>query len=202
VSGKPSLCASIGYLKLMSAQLEKRYFNVDEYYRMVQAGVLKPEDRVELIEGEIIKMSPIGSPHAACVSRLNDLLHSLDKRKVMVRIQNPIRLDDFSEPVPDVVILKPRRDYYSARHPIPSDVFMIIEVADTSVVSDRHIKIPLYARSLIPEVWLVNLSKRVIETYFHPVEGSYRKSRKYKRGETVVAQSVPGLVFKLNDIFG
>ena len=186
----------------MSAQLEKRYFNVDEYYRMARAGVLKPEDRVELIEGEVIKMSPIGSPHAACVSRLNDLLHNLDKRKVMVRIQNPIRLDDFSEPVPDVAILKPRRDYYSTRHPIPSDVFMIIEVADTSVVSDRHIKIPLYARSLIPEVWLVNLSKKVIETYFNPVEGSYRKPRKYKRGETVVAQYVPGLELQVNDIFG
>src|SRR5918992_2331967 len=97
----------------MSAQLEKRYFNVDEYYRMARASILKPDDRVELIEGEIIKMSPIGSPHAACVSRLDDLLHDFDKRKVMVRIQNPIRLDDFSEPVPDVVILKSRRDYYS-----------------------------------------------------------------------------------------
>ncbi len=186
----------------MSAQLEKRYFNVDEYYRMARAGVLKPEDRVELIEGEIIKMSPIGSPHAACVSRLDDLLHDLDKRKVMVRIQNPIRLDNFSEPVPDVAILKPRRDYYSARHPIPSDVLVIIEVANTSVVADRHIKIPLYARSLIPEVWLVNLPKKVIETYFNPGEGSYRNSRKYKRGETVVAHSVPGLKFEVKDILG
>ena len=186
----------------MSAQLEKRYFNVDEYYRMARAGVLKPDDRVELIEGEIIKMSPIGSPHAACVSRLSYLLHNLDKRKMLVRIQNPIRLDDFSEPVPDVAILKPRRDYYSARHPIPSDALVIIEVANTSVVTDRHIKIPLYARSLIPEVWLVNLPKKVIETYFNPVEGSYRKSRKYKRGETVVAHSVPGLKFEVNDILG
>ena len=187
----------------MSAQLEKRYFNVDEYYRMERAGILKPDDRVELIEGEIIKMSPIGSPHAACVSRLEYLLHNLlDTRKVMVRIQHPIRLDNFSEPVPDVAIVKPRRDFYSARHPIPSDVFVIIEVANTSVVADRHIKIPLYARALISEVWLVNLPKRVIETYFNPGEGSYRKSRKYKRGETVVAHSVPGLKFEVNDILG
>ena len=186
----------------MSAQLEKRYFNVDEYYRMARASILKPDDRVELIEGEIIKMSPIGSPHAACVSRLDDLLHDFDKRKVMVRIQNPIRLDDFSEPVPDVVILKSRRDYYSTRHPIPSDVFIIIEVAETSVVADRHIKIPLHARSLIPEVWLINLPKKVIEVYFDPVAGSYRKSRKYKRGETAVAQSVPGLELEVNDILG
>ena len=186
----------------MSAQLEKRYFNVDEYYRMARAGVLKPDDRVELIEGEIIKMSPIGSPHAACVSRLEYLLHNLDQRKVMVRIQSPIRLDNFSEPVPDVAIVKPRRDFYSARHPVPSDVFVIIEVANTSVVADRHIKVPLYARSLIPEVWLVNLSKNVIETYFNPGEGSYHNSRKYKRGETVVAHSIPGLKFEVKDILG
>ena len=186
----------------MSAQLEKRYFNVDEYYRMARAGVLKPDDRVELIEGEIIKMSPIGSPHAACVSRLDDLLHNINKPKVMVRIQNPIRLDNFSEPVPDVAILKPRRDYYSTRHPAPSDVLVIIEVADTSVVADRHIKIPLYARSLIPEVWLVNLPKKVIETYFNPGEGSYCNSRKYKRDEIVVGRSVPNLKFEVNDILG
>ena len=105
----------------MSAQLEKRYFNVDEYYRMARAGVLKPDDRVELI---------------------------------------------------------------------------------TSVLADRHIRIPLYARSLIPEVWLVNLPKKIIETYFNPGEGSYSKSRRYKRGDTVVAHSVPGLKFEVKDILG
>lgn len=183
----------------MSAQFEKRYFNVDEYYRMAQAGVLTPDDRVELIEGEIIKMGPIGSPHAACVSRLNDLLRDL--QKTMVRIQNPIRLNEFSEPVPDIVILKSRKDYYAARHPIPSDVFLIIEVSDTSVVSDRHVKVPLYARAHIPEVWLINLPKKVIEVYCEPLEGAYRKSRKFKRGESLVALSVPGLEIKVDDIF-
>jgi Uma2 family endonuclease len=186
----------------MSAQLEKRYFNVDEYYRMARAGVLKPDDRVELIEGEIIKMSPIGSPHAACVSRLNDLLRSLEKRKAMVRIQNPIRLNEFSEPVPDIVLLKSRRDYYSARHPIPSDVFLIMEVADTSLLSDRKVKVPLYARALIQEVWLVNLPKKIVEVYYEPAGGTYRRSRKHHRGEAVVAESIPGLELKVNDIFG
>ncbi len=191
-----------GRNKNMSAQLEKRHFNVDEYYRMARAGVLKPDDRLELIEGEIIKMAPIGSPHAACVSRLNDLFSNLDKRKTMVRVQNPIRLDDFSEPVPDLVLLKPRKDYYASRHPIPSDIVLVIEVADTSIHSDRHVKIPLYARALIPEVWLVNLPRKVIEVYSEPIDGAYRRSHKYKNGETIVAGSISGLNLKVADILG
>jgi Uma2 family endonuclease len=186
----------------MSAQLEKRYFNVDEYYRMARAGVLKPDDRVELIEGEIIKMSPIGSPHAACVSRLDDLLRSLAKPKIMIRVQNPIRLSDFSEPVPDITLLRPRKDYYAARHPVPKDVFLIIEVGDTTVLTDRHIKVPLYAGAGIPEIWLINLPKKIVEVYFDPFESHYRKSRKHKRGETVVAESIFGLSIRVSDILG
>lgn len=169
---------------------------------MARAGVLKPDDRLELIEGEVIKMAPIGSPHAACVSRLNDLLSSLDKRKTMVRVQNPIRISDFSEPVLDIALLKPRKDYYSSRHPTPSDVFLVMEVADTSVHSDRQVKVPLYARALIPEVWLINLPRKIIEVYYEPVEGAYRKSRKHKIGETVVPGSVSGLELKVSDILG
>ncbi len=187
---------------VMSAQLEKRYFNVDEYYRMARAGVLKPDDRVELIEGEIVKMSPIGSPHAACVSRLDDLLRSQEKPRTMIRSQNPVRLNEFSEPVPDIALLRPRKDYYSARHPIPSDVLLIIEVGDTSVLSDRHFKVPLYARAEIPEVWLVNLPKKIVEVYCDPAEGVYRKSRKHKHGEIVAAESVSGLKLKVSDILG
>lgn len=188
--------------KGMSAQLEKRYFNVDEYYRMARAGVLKPDDRLELLEGKIIKMAPIGSPHAACVSRLDDLLSSLDRRKMMVRVQNPVRLDDFSEPVPDLVLLKPRKDYYASRHPVPSDVFLVIEVADTSMPSDRHVKLPLYARTLIPELWLVNLPRKVIEVYSEPLDGAYRQSHKYRQGDSIGNGSTSGLNLKVADILG
>src|SRR5216684_564312 len=131
----------------MSAQLEKRHFNVTEYYQMAKAGVLKPDDRVELIEGEIVKMSPIGSPHAACVCRLYESLPNVVKGRALVWVQNPVRLNDFSEPVPDIALLKPRKDYYAARHPTPADVLLIIEVADSTLLTDRNIKIPLYARS-------------------------------------------------------
>jgi Uma2 family endonuclease len=186
----------------MSALLEKRYFNVDEYYRMAEAGVLKPDDRVELIEGEIIKMSPIGSPHAACVSRLNDLLQTANRSNAIVAIQNPVRLSEFSEPVPDIALLKRRKDYYAARHPGPADVFLLMEVAQTTVLPDRNIKIPLYARSEVPEVWLVNLPKKLVEVYSREAGGRYRKSAKYRRGEIVSSEILPELKLAVNDILG
>jgi Uma2 family endonuclease len=149
----------------MSAQLEPRRFNVTEYYQMAEAGILTPDDRVELIEGEVIKLSPIGSKHAACVSRIiRQLILSLGE-KATISPQNPVRLNNFSEPVPDIAVLKRRDDAYAEHHPFPEDVLLLIEVADTSVVKDRNVKVPLYAASGIPEVWLVNIPAQVIEVY-------------------------------------
>jgi Uma2 family endonuclease len=186
----------------MSAQPEKRTFNVDEYYRMARAGVLKPDDRVELIEGEIVKMSPIGSPHAACVSRLNSLLQSMLGRTAIISVQNPVRLNDFSEPVPDVTVLKRRKDFYSSHHPRPSEVRLIIEVAETTLLYDRRIKVPLYARNSIPEVWLVNLPKKLIEEYFEVAGGRNRQLQKCKRDEKIESAALPGLSFNVSEIFG
>jgi len=167
---------------------------------MARAGVLTPDDRVELIEGEIVKMSPIGSPHAACVSRLNSLLQSILGENAIVSVQNPVQLNDFSEPVPDVTLLKPQKDFYSSGHPGPADVLLIIEVAETTVISDRNVKVPLYARNSIPEVWLVNLPKKLIEEYFEVADGRYLKSKKYKRGENIVSATIPGLSLRVSDI--
>ena len=186
----------------MSAQFEPRRFNVTEYYQMAKAGVLKPDDRVELLEGEIIKMSPIGSPHAACVARSSDALRRITKRATIIWVQNPVRLNDFSEPVPDIALLKPRKDFYAARHPTPADVLLIIEVADTTLLKDRNVKVPLYARAGIPETWLVNLPKQLIEVYSELLKGKYRKCRKFKRGETVVSTTVAGLSLKVSDVLG
>jgi len=184
----------------MSAELEPRRFNVTEYYRMAEAGVLTPDDRVELIEGEIIKMSPIGSPHAACVARLARLLQNAVREKAIVWIQNPVRLSEFSEPVPDLALLSPRKNYYAARHPTPADALLVIEVADTTLLKDRNVKIPLYARAGIPETWLVNLPKETIEVYIDLHNGKYRKCRKYKRSEVVEHPKVKGLSLKVSDI--
>lgn len=186
----------------MSAQLEPRRFNVSEYYKMAKAGILKPDDRVELIEGEIIKMSAIGSPHASRVTRLVRLLSRALGDTVVLSPQNPVRLDNFSEPVPDIALLKLRDDYYATRHPTPTDTLLLIEVADSSLLKDRNIKLPLYARAGIPELWLANLPKEMIEVYSDPLHGKYRKCRKFKRGEVVKSPTVKGLTLKVNEILG
>ena len=184
----------------MSAELQKWHFNVEQYYRLAEVGVLKPDDRVELIEGEIIRMSPIGSGHAACVRALSVAFNDLFGKTYLASIQSPVRLDDFSEPEPDLALLRPRDDFYAERHPIPEDVFLIVEVADTTVLTDRNVKIPLYARFGIRESWLVNLPKKVIEVYSDPAGGSYRNQLKFEKGETLVSPTVPDLTLKVDDI--
>jgi Uma2 family endonuclease len=186
----------------MSVQYEKRYFNVVEYYRMAEAGVLSPDDRVELIEGEIVKMSPIGSRHAACVRRLDALLNRETSNLTQVSVQNPVRLNDFSEPEPDIALLKPRDDFYADSHPIPADVLLIIEVADTSVEYDRSIKVPLYARAGIPQVLIVNMPSEVIESYAEPVNGAYQKFMRAQRGEPVEIILLPNLSLSVDVVLG
>jgi Uma2 family endonuclease len=137
----------------MALQVSRRLFTVHEYDQMVQAGILHEDDRVELIEGEIIEMAAIGSRHAACVNRLVQLFVMHVAGQAIVHAQNPIRLSERTEPEPDLSLLKPRPDFYAAGHPGPQDVLLVIEVADSSIGFDREIKIPLYARAGIPEVW-------------------------------------------------
>ncbi len=123
----------------MASKPAKKYFTVEEYYRMSETGILKESDRVELIHGEVFEMSPIGSQHAACVKRLAEILHDSLGKSVIIGIQDPIRLSKYSEPQPDISILKRKKDYYASAHPTPGDVPIIIEVADTSVEFDRNI---------------------------------------------------------------
>lgn len=185
---------------MMSAELQKWHFNVEQYYRLAEAGVLKPDDRVELIEGEIIKMSPIGSSHAACLRGLDIAFGEIFGRRYLISIQSPVRLDDFSEPEPDLALLKPREGLYADRHPQPDDVLLIIEVADTTLLSDRNVKIPLYARFGIPESWLVNLQEKLVEVYCDPVDGHYQKSLKFERGDMLTSPTIQGLSLKVDDI--
>lgn len=186
----------------MSVQIQRRWFSVDDYYRMIDAGILSEDDRVELIEGEVIKMSPIGKFHAACVNRLNALFNRLLGRTVIVSVQNPVRVDDFSEPQPDISLLKPRDDFYSSGYPTPADVLLIVEVADTSIQFDRMRKIPLYAQAGIPKVWLVDLGRDLIEVYAKPAGGLYQDFREARRGETLTLSSLPNLVISVEDILG
>lgn len=186
----------------MSVQFQKWYFNVEDYYRMAEAGLFSEHDRVELIEGEVIKMSPIGSRHTGCVNRSNAILNRKVGDIAIVSVQNPIRLNDFSEPEPDLALLKPRDDFYSQSHPTAADVLLVIEVAETSVEYDRGVKIPLYAQAGIPEAWLVNLPKEIIEIYTQPKNGKYQKVQRLKRGKPLVSPTIAGLSLSVDDILG
>lgn len=158
----------------MTIREVQRLFTVEEYHRMAEAGILHEDDRVELIEGKIIQMAAVGSRHAACVKRLIKFLVREVGDLGVVGAQDPVVLPDSSEPEPDVVVLRPRDDFYAAGHPVPEDVLLLIEVSDTSFDYDRDVKVPLYARAGVPEVWIVDLVNEKIHVYSRPTDGSYR----------------------------
>ena len=148
-------------------------FTVPEYHCMASAGIFGKDDHVELLEGEIVKMAPIGPPHAGCVNRLTRLFSSLLGDRVVVGVQNPISLGWMSEPQPDVALLRPRRDLYSEGHPEPKDVLLVVEVASSTSAFDREVKMPLYAQAGIPQAGLVNLDEGVVEVYRLTGAGGY-----------------------------
>src|SRR5438552_5474421 len=146
----------------MPVQAEHR-FTVADYHRMAETGVLKPAARVELLDGRIIDMAPIGPFHGGSVNRLIRLFSKFANGRWLVSAQNPVHLDEFSEPQPDLMLLKPAADDYTSRHPRPDDVLLLVEVADTTLAFDREEKLPIYACAGISEVWILNLSARQIE---------------------------------------
>lgn len=169
---------------------------------MGESGILRQDARLELIEGEIIEMSPIGSAHAARVKFLTRLLYSLFGNTFILGVQDPVRLSDFSEPQPDISLLRWRDDDYGEKHPTPADVLLVIEVADATVVKDRTIKVPLYARSGVPEAWLVNIPEEQVEVYSDPADGSYRRAEVFGRGEEARSHTVEGLAVSVSELLG
>jgi Uma2 family endonuclease len=182
-------------------QIQKRRFTVDEYYRMAEIGILSEDDRVELIEGEIIDMAPMGDRHANCLRRLDTLLNRRLRETALVSTQCPIHINDLTEPEPDIALLKMRVDFY-AEHPRAQDVLVAIEVSYPSTEYDRGVKLPLYARAGITEAWLVDLIEETIEVYTQPVNGEYRRTERVKRGEPLASLAVPGLELAVNDVLG
>jgi Uma2 family endonuclease len=186
----------------MSIQVAKRSFTVAEYRRMVEAGILSEADRVELIDGEVFEMSPIGTRHAACVGRLTRVLTLLLQHAALVWVQNPIRLDNYSEPQPDLVVLKFRPDFYENSLPTPEDVLLVIEVSDTTLEYDRRVKAPLYARAGVPEVWVVNLPDERVEAYADPAGGDYQTVNSYVRGEELQSRTLAALRVSVAEVLG
>ena len=186
----------------MVTQPTRRRFTVDEYYRMAEAGILGEDDRVELIDGEVICMTPIGPRHAGYVDRLTRrFLQSLGDR-AQVRVQNPVRLGEHDEPEPDVTLLRPRPDDYTTRHPTPEDVLLVVEVADSTLDFDRRTKARRYAEHGIPELWIVdaNPKRRRIFVYRDPAPDGYRTVQVVRRGERLAPLAFPDGALSVGEI--
>lgn len=177
-------------------------FTVDDYYKMAEVGILKPDDRVQLIRGDIIDMPPIGPEHAGEVNRFTRIFVLAFSHRAVVAIQNPVRLERHSEPEPDVALLRPRDDDYRSAHPTPADVLLLVEVAASSLDFDRETKVSLYAEAGIPEYWIVNLVDSVVEVYREPKDGVYRSVQALKRGDTVQPLAFPDVTLALDDLLG
>ncbi|MGH9117547.1 MAG: Uma2 family endonuclease [Acidimicrobiales bacterium] len=184
----------------MATRPATRRFTVDDYYRMADAGVLGPEDRVELIDGEIIEMAPIGSRHATCVRALTRVLSAQVGDSAVVSVQSPVRLDDFSEPEPDVALLRPPPDRYASAHPEPADVLLLVEVADTTQSYDRSRKLPRYAAAGIAEVWLVDLATGTVEAHRDPARDGYASVVVAGAPDTVSPHLLPGVSVEVADL--
>ncbi len=186
----------------MLTMLPRKKFTVPEYHRMGEFGILNEWERLELIEGDIFCMTPIGKFHASRVDKLNHLFVSKFGDDAIVRVQNPVQLDDSSEPEPDIALLLPRKDFYAARHPTPKDIFLIVEIADTTIRYDRKVKLPLYGKSGIREFWLVDLKAQCVEVYTKPSEHGYDMLKKFRKGAITVAQAFPDTEIEIDDILG
>ena len=180
----------------------RRRFSIEEYHRMGEAGVLPDDERVELIDGEVVPMSPIGKRHAACVARVDAGFHSALKGQAIVWVQNPITLPSGSELQPDIALLRPRPDFYEASLPEAADVLLVIEVADSSSRYDRNVKLPLYARAGIPEAWLAGLVRRRLEIFREPEGGRYTRHEVLGRDASVAPLAFPDLLMHVAGILG
>ena len=167
---------------------------------MAEAGVLKPQARVELLDGQIIDMSPIGPLHAGVVNRLSRMFTLTAKGRWIVSAQAPVHLDDHSEPEPDVTLLKPMPDDYTRRHPKPDDVLLLVEVSDATLDLDRNHKLPAYGRAGISEVWIVNLVDKAIEIHREPHFAGYGSKTILHAGEQAKPQAFPDVVIDVGEL--
>ena len=180
----------------------RRRFTVAEYYAMADAGILSENDRVELLDGDLIVMPPIGNWHGAGVKFFNNTILPALQGRAIIAVQDPVRLDEHSEPQPDVMLLQWRDDFYRNGHPGPADVLLLIEVADSSAEFDRTVKLAAYAVAGIPEVWIAARLGRRIEVYTDPDAGSYATVRYHGPGETVSPQAFPDIAVPVDEIIG
>ena len=176
--------------------------SVADYHRLGEVGILEDGDRIELIEGVLVDMAPIGSEHASLVNRISHCLAGSLSSRVIISTQNPVTLDDRSEPQPDIAVLRYRDDFYATAHPTPMDVLLVVEVADTSLDYDQRLKIPLYARHGVAEVWLAAIGQRSIEVFRHPNDQGYRERMERTEQDSIRPTLLPDTLFRVADLLG
>jgi Uma2 family endonuclease len=184
----------------MAVAVSKRRFTADDYQRMGQVGILLPEDHVELIDGEVVTMSPIGPRHCAAVDRATRAFVIGAGEAAIVRIQGSVRLDFYTEPEPDVVLLRPRADFYATAHPGAPDILLIVEVAESSIDYDREVKASVYARAGVHEYWIADLNENWVRCYSEPADGLYRTVRTLSRAESLAPLLLPACTVSSNDL--
>jgi len=186
---------------MMNVQPQPRRlrFTVDEYYKMIELGMLKDYEKADIIGGELIQKMPIGDKHAAVVDVLNRFFVKNVSDNIRVRIQNPVRLSDFDEPEPDIALADLTK-YDGRRHPRPAEILLVVEVSDSTLKYDRDTKLALYAEAEIPEVWIVNLPNDIIEIHQKPSSGIYQLTKIFKRGETIESETLPNLHLAVDEI--
>lgn len=183
----------------MPVQTQHR-FTVRDYYRMAETGVLRPDARVELLDGKIIDMSPIGPFHGGVTDYLNEFFVAASKGRWRTRVQNSLRLDDHSEPQPDLVLAKPALDFYRKRHPQAGDVLLLVEVSDTTLEADQAEKLPAYGRAGVPEVWIVNLNELTVEIYREPHFTGYGSRTVLRTGDQAKPQAFPDVAVDVAEL--
>ncbi len=183
-----------------TATTRKHLINIAEWRKLGDANIFRPDSRLELLGGEIFELALIGPNHASRVKRLIKLFSSLIADRAIVAVQDPVQLGEFSEPQPDLMLLRPAVDFYERKHPAPADVFLLVEVADNSIEFDRNQKLALYAAHGIPEYWLLNLNNQCLEVYRDPHGQSYANKSVLLRGGSVSLLQLTDITIELNDI--
>ncbi len=187
---------------MLREEIKTRRFTVEEYHRMGEVGILGQDDRVELLGGELVEMTPIGSRHLACVVALNHLLVEASGGRYFVSVQNPVRLGERDEPQPDLSLLKARPDPEAEAPPGPEEVVLVVEVSDTTLSYDINVKLPLYAQSGVPEAWIVDLAGRRVEIHSDPGPVGYRLRRSFAPGERISSRVMERLSIRVDEVLG
>jgi Uma2 family endonuclease len=184
----------------MNVTYPKHRVTLNEWHKMGKYNIFEPQTRIELINGEMIDMAPIGPPHGGRVKRLNHLFSKQLGDSAIVSVQDPIQLNDDSEPEPDIAILRPEPNFYSERHPTPDDILLLIEVSDSTINYDRDKKLPLYAKNAIIEIWLVDLGAKVVEIYLDPQPQGYATKNIAEPGDILMPSQLPHVTITVSEI--